>query len=453
VKLFLTFFVLVITLGTSAQENLILNGELDGGSNANFFGMENWERFEGTPDAYTPANNWGSETTTNNSTPHSGTGFIGFYQYGYWGGQMDWYEREYIMAETNYPLEAGKVYQMEYWVKPVSVDIVGISYAIDQIGALFTAEVPIHDEQNIFPQVPQVDNGGTILNDLSQWTQVSGCFVAEGGERYVTMGNFQRDEETTTLPLPGAMQPSLAYYLLDAVSLVEVEFPSLSSDTTLCNGDSYVIQLNHPSAQYLWSDGSTGSSYTVDHAGTHFVDITINGCTHRDEVLVEEHPSPSATSHEAEFCFGERIVLGVSDDFELLWSTGETSETILVEDEGIYWVQLSNICGTATEEFHLEGKDCSCQVWVPNSFTPNNDGVNDRFTAEVDCELLDFQLSVYNRWGELVFSTTDPQEGWNGGGESPYYVQDGIYQWVMEYRSSAVDVQDVRNVGTVTVIR
>ena len=366
---------------------------------------------------------------------------------------MDWYEREYIMAETDYPLEAGKVYHMEYWVKPVSVDIVGISFAIDQIGALFTADVPVHDEQNIFPHTPQVDNGGTILNDLSQWTKVSGCFVAEGGERYVTIGNFQRDEDTATLPLPGAAQPSLAYYLLDAVSLIEVEYPSLPNDTTICNGDSYEIQLEHPTAEYLWSDGSTGNSYIVDHFGTHFVDISINGCTHREEIEVGQHPTPEASTHEAQFCFGERVILGANDDFDLLWSTAETSESILIDAEGSYWVQLSNICGTATEEFHVEGKDCSCQIWVPNSFTPNNDGVNDRFEAEINCELFDFEFSIYNRWGELIFSTTDPEEGWNGGADSPYFVQDGIYQWVMQYRSAAVGAQDVRNVGTVTVIR
>ena len=63
-------------------------------------------------------------------------------------------------------------------------------------------------------------------------------------------------------------------------------------------------------------------------------------------------------------------------------------------------------------------EDCpgeqSCLVVFPNAFTPNGDGRNDLFRPVLKCELTDFRLEVYNRWGEMIFTTSDAQNGWNG---------------------------------------
>ena len=68
-------------------------------------------------------------------------------------------------------------------------------------------------------------------------------------------------------------------------------------------------------------------------------------------------------------------------------------------------------------------------VYVPTSFTPNNDGTNDVFRAEGE-DLRGFWMKVFNRWGELVFYSEDPDDPWQGdvlGGD--HYAPDGVYLW------------------------
>jgi gliding motility-associated-like protein len=94
-------------------------------------------------------------------------------------------------------------------------------------------------------------------------------------------------------------------------------------------------------------------------------------------------------------------------------------------------------------------------VYVPNAFTPDGDGVNDLFHVmgnDIDPDA--FELLVFNRWGELVFRSTDPMQGWtgamNGGDGEP--VQDGVYPWRLRVASRYS--QERRELfGHVTVFR
>jgi gliding motility-associated-like protein len=75
---------------------------------------------------------------------------------------------------------------------------------------------------------------------------------------------------------------------------------------------------------------------------------------------------------------------------------------------------------------------------MPNAFTPNSDSENDDFKGNGLSEYMrSFQMSIWNRWGELVFETTDPELGWNGtvrNGGTP--CPDGVYQFVVNYVSA-----------------
>ncbi|MDA0939365.1 MAG: CotH kinase family protein [Bacteroidetes bacterium] len=98
-------------------------------------------------------------------------------------------------------------------------------------------------------------------------------------------------------------------------------------------------------------------------------------------------------------------------------------------------------------EFHL---------YVPNAFTPDNDGVNDAFQplgSGFEGDL--YHFSVFNRWGELVFQTDDPEEPWIGQNNQrlgTHFVPDGVYGWRVEAQGyHELIPTDLR--GTVTVVR
>jgi gliding motility-associated-like protein len=89
--------------------------------------------------------------------------------------------------------------------------------------------------------------------------------------------------------------------------------------------------------------------------------------------------------------------------------------------------------------------------FVPNAFTPDNDGLNDvfRMTGLPVANITQFSFSIYDRWGRMVFSTNDVTEGWNGawnGKECPA----GAYAWILIYNN---EKKTITNKGVITLVR
>ncbi len=118
---------------------------------------------------------------------------------------------------------------------------------------------------------------------------------------------------------------------------------------------------------------------------------------------------------------------------------------------GTYWLQVTdnNNC-QGRDSTVVVARDCLTGVWVPNAFTPGGDGVNDFFRPQVSGLLLAYHFNVYNRFGELVFSSTDPLRAWDGtfrGGRQP----SGVFTWVFRYQLQGQEPKTEK--GTVMLIR
>ena len=95
-------------------------------------------------------------------------------------------------------------------------------------------------------------------------------------------------------------------------------------------------------------------------------------------------------------------------------------------------------------------------VYVPNGFTPNNDGINDIFRVEGSAwDPSVYELQIFNRWGELVFYSTDPTEFWNGNVQSQsgdHYIPDEVYLYRLRLKSiHSIEPEDFS--GHITVFR
>jgi gliding motility-associated-like protein len=92
----------------------------------------------------------------------------------------------------------------------------------------------------------------------------------------------------------------------------------------------------------------------------------------------------------------------------------------------------------------------SFTIYVPNAFSPNNDGVNDIFIPQ-GIGWRDYELRVFSRSGNQVFSSFDPLIGWNGKvRESETYAMPDVYVWRVYVRDKLNRIQDY--VGTVTLV-
>lgn len=93
-------------------------------------------------------------------------------------------------------------------------------------------------------------------------------------------------------------------------------------------------------------------------------------------------------------------------------------------------------------------------VFVPNTFTPNGDGINDLFKGYLSTEnYSDFRMRIFNRQGELVFETSDPEEGWNGGfDDGEFFVPDEVYVYEITVTDDVID-ETLEFTGHVTALR
>ncbi len=115
---------------------------------------------------------------------------------------------------------------------------------------------------------------------------------------------------------------------------------------------------------------------------------------------------------------------------------------------GFYNITATDLNG-CTKNFTVNVVDQNCNIYLPNIFTPNGDRLNDifRITQSGILQLNDF--SIYNRWGNKVFSTTQSSIGWDGtykGKESPA----GTYMYII---NGSVSNRKKQFKGTITLER
>jgi gliding motility-associated-like protein len=231
-----------------------------------------------------------------------------------------------------------------------------------------------------------------------------------------------------------------------------IPFYNLGNDTTLCVGE--IITLQTP-IDVMWNGGSIGTSFNVQSAATISATFNDGFCFFQDEINVD-YLSPPFIDWEGKLeiiCEGDSIVFDArnypADTY--LWFDLETDSVATIKDSGQYWITLTNTCGTYTANWWVLTEDCNNYAYIPNSFTPDNDGINDAWKGEYN-RILEFEMKVFNRDGEVVFKTTDPEHYWNGSHlNGEYYVPNGIYPFQCNIKFLNLEVRKIQ--GTVAILR
>lgn len=228
------------------------------------------------------------------------------------------------------------------------------------------------------------------------------------------------------------------------IDLITVEPPIiLNENTTLCEDDVLVLNAEG-NGDLTWEDGTTGEVWLVETPGTYTVTVS-NACGSAETSFTV---NPSAI--DARFVQGspaddvpaEVMFINTStaaSDFVWLVDSTLVSEAVNLTHTFVlpssYTVTLiATDEGGCTDVYSLVIEvSIETELYVPNAFTPDNDGINEVFRA-YGPEYDDFRLVVINRWGEQVFESDDMQRGWNGDSKgSGYYAQNDVYMWVVTY--------------------
>jgi gliding motility-associated-like protein len=239
----------------------------------------------------------------------------------------------------------------------------------------------------------------------------------------------------------------------DSIFLLFKPLPQvqLGPDTTICEDVQYPLNVVNPAASYLWQDGKTTPDYTVSQPGTYHVKVTMNGCSASDTVEVKYNLKPRVNlGPDLSYCPGMQITLKPELQYvqSLIWQNGSTAPVYIATQSGLYYITATNYCGSKSDSV-VVAKGV-CKLYLPSAFTPNGDGVNDVFKAQYGDGITEFEMSIYNRWGQRVFYSTDKHKGWDGFVNGK--LQAGVYIWYIRFRDSSASNGQIMK-GTVVLIR
>jgi gliding motility-associated-like protein len=228
-----------------------------------------------------------------------------------------------------------------------------------------------------------------------------------------------------------------------------------------------------PPYTFSWSDGTNGPSFVESPpiSSTYVVTVTdANGCTATDEFNINLHPQPDANFtfspgpetdvFNTKVTFTNTTEYGADLDYEWFISNFATDST-----RNMYYEFPANGGKNFTNCLKVENiqgcRDSICKelrikyevlLFVPNSFTPNDDNVNEVFLPIVEgLEKKDYKFFVFNRWGQLLFSTSSQTEGWDGTYNGKL-VDEDAYIWRVVGRTQQTG-EEFEQFGHVTVLR
>ena len=135
---------------------------------------------------------------------------------------------------------------------------------------------------------------------------------------------------------------------------------------------------------------------------------------HADELSFEPFTAKVQILGDTTYCYDPTLLEASGAFSEYLWSTGSTRESVEIGDPGTVWLEVTDANGCKAVDSVLVLTFCPTRFYTPNIFSPNFDGVNDLFLIFPEEQVSLFSLMIFNRWGELVFESKDPGEGWDG---------------------------------------
>ena len=211
-----------------------------------------------------------------------------------------------------------------------------------------------------------------------------------------------------------------------------------SPNSFACSGDPIMLSAQTNVQNVVWSNGETNREIFVFTSGNYLVTVIDNiGCKSTESITVtfSELPEVNAGPDNKATCFTNPIIEGKAEG-NYYWSIngldiGEEDlkfEFITDKTQTLVLHAIKDGCA-ATDTVEVKFETCN-NLYVPNSFTPNNDNRNDVFIP-VGKDISTFKMKIFNRFGEEIFNSTNINNGWDGTYKGTL-CQFGLYIWYIE---------------------
>jgi gliding motility-associated-like protein len=453
-KQLLIFFIIFVTCQPLiTAQNLVSNGDFEQYTTCVLFGsaidtnvnqpytLPSWfsATVSGSPDYFnscfinTSFNGYNVPNTEFGYQPaRSGVGYVGIAPLSTSTSFLGdiFYSREYIQTKLSTPLVAGRSYCIGLYASPGIVDT-NKSFAhtitVKNWGIHLSTERllnPLDVFQTPGPNSfilladPQI-KADYFITDTAGWSFVGGIYTAQGGETWLTIGNFmpfgQTEKDTLILNSNG----ELSYYFIDDVFVVpQTDAVLLGADTAYCTQD-FPVQLsaNPGFNNYLWSNGANDLSIEVAGPGEYSVSADYEGCPVRDTIAIASAAQDYTPLPDLTGCINSpfQVELAAQYEFEnIRWFDNSTSERVQISESGEYWFVANGLCALVTDTFTVL-YDTIPLVLLGEDLSICENGVNRPVELSNTVPLSNYQWSnsmttatiTVDQSGEYTLSTTN----------------------------------------------
>lgn len=190
----------------------------------------------------------------------------------------------------------------------------------------------------------------------------------------------------------------------------------LGNDKIICDGDTATIDVDLPHGVLNWNDGNTDFSYSVLHEGTYIATYDFNNCpTQIDTIYITVIENNLDNIDDYELCLNDTFYLILPNELDVAysWSNGVIGNVFNTLQSGLFYLSISKNNCVFVDSFQIVN-DCIPIIEIPNVFSPNNDGINDYFIPSNIKNIDGIDISIINRWGNIVHNEVGDSFSWNG---------------------------------------
>ena len=297
------------------------------------------------------------------------------------------------------------------------------------------------------------DSTCTGVNINLQLHKQSNCLLPVGWQlpSVAVADTFLLNDTTLSIRFKQPWQGTIYSYAGDCNTVIDSLFITvlpkpvpvdIGKDTLLCNNNPVLLKAGAAYKTYLWNTGSRDSLLTVSTAGKYWISVTdYCGTVSTDTIDVKERIYSFIIEKDTTICKGDTVLLQATTGYinyqwiPTYYLSGSVSPSVLSypESNTRYTVSAQTITGCTLEaSVFVKVMLCPETCFVPNSFTPNGDGNNDLFKPIIEGSLSAYQFSIFNRYGQQVFSSTESGKGWDGTFRSVLQIS-GTFIWQLSY--------------------
>jgi len=333
------------------------------------------------------------------------------------------------------------------------------------VGCTVTEEV----EVEVLPPAPQLigDDTKTSCNGVPVTLFVEGADEYEWspseGLNSTTTGNPEANpvSNTTYTVIGSNACGEDSFQVTVLVSSIDI---TIDADSVVCANEPFFLRASGAD-NYVWQPSHLVYNKYAEETRAEINEPSIIsvrgidslGCSGNESVLIQVYPRlPFRLGNDRVIDFGEEITLETFSAYPIQWEENPYISCTDCNNPTVSPPETTTYVGEITTDYGCPERDSLMvfvrgELYVPNAFTPDGDGLNDIFKAE-GLDIVKFNMKVFNRWGELIFESENINRGWNGSsGNNSYYSPPGIYQYIIIAQEHQGEVFEYR--GHVHLLR